>query len=274
MIFVEINPPHGASISAVIDKLKLIDSKIDKYIITDNPLSKLRMDSILSAIRIQNEFKKPVFATMSMRDKNKLGLQSSLLGANEFGITNILALTGDKAKADEKGVNEGNSNLLLSIIHSLNKGNNHCGRELNPKPNKITGYAVLPSIYNSKLKKKIEKKLSFGAKGLVTQPFFDLSNLKDFIDDFNLVNQNSAELIIGFFPFLSARTVNYINDNIPGINVPKEILDEMDLAFINGTEYETGLKLSKKIYNEILEKHENIHIMSNNNFELINQIIS
>lgn len=274
MISIEINPPHGGSISEIINDFKLSGIENDLFVVTDNPLSKLRMDSVMASIRIQEVFKKPTFATMSMRDKNKLGLQSSLLGANEFDITHILALTGDKARAnEEKGVLEGDSNLLLSIIDKLNNGTNYCGRELNPKINEITAYSVLPSIYSKNTIKKMEKKLKFGAKGFFTQPFFDITELELFINDFNSLINGNEQLFIGFFPFISAKTVNYINDNIPGINVPKEIIDEMDLAYINNTEYEVGLKLSKEIYQKIITIHNNIHIMSNNNFELIQKII-
>jgi len=94
------NPPHGASMDGIIKKIEesKVTEMIDGFSVTDNPLAKLKMSSILSAIKLQERFLKPVIATMSMRDRNKLSLQSSLLGANEFDIRIILALTGDPAK--------------------------------------------------------------------------------------------------------------------------------------------------------------------------------
>ncbi len=114
-ITVEITPPHGSSISTVIEKIEAIGlhKKVNGFSVTDNPLAKLKMDAVLSAIKVQKRFKKPVIATMSMRDRNKLSLQSTLLGANDFNIRVILALTGDPAKLSDqpevKGVLERDS---------------------------------------------------------------------------------------------------------------------------------------------------------------------
>ncbi|MCK4442830.1 MAG: methylenetetrahydrofolate reductase, partial [Sulfurovaceae bacterium] len=99
-ITVEITPPHGASIKNIIEDIKdlELDKKVAGFSVTDNPLAKLKMCATLSAVQVQQSFKKPVITTMSMRDKNKLSLQSTLLGANDFDIRTILALTGDPAK--------------------------------------------------------------------------------------------------------------------------------------------------------------------------------
>lgn len=279
MINLEINPPHGGSIKPLIDKIIAsdIDDYIDRYIVTDNPLSKLRMSSILSAIKIKEAFNKPVMPTMSMRDKNKLSLQSSLLGVNDFGLDNILILTGDKAK-DEKGVLEGNSTLLLTIIDHLNKGKNYCGRELEPKINRITPYAVTEAVITKTIKEKMIKKLRFGAKGIITQPVFDIDTLNKLKESFKEAKEETgsdATLTIGFFPIYSSKTANFINDNIPGIEVPKDILDALDLAYFKDkeTEREVGLGLSKDIFKMIRKNSKDIHIMSSNNFELLREII-
>jgi len=135
-ITVEINPPHGASIDGIIADIKKhsLQDKVTGFSCTDNPLAKLKMSGVLSAIKVQQTFNKPVIATMSMRDKNKLSLQSTLLGANDFDLRCILALTGDPAKfsdqPDVKGVLERDSTLLLSIIHHLNKGVDYSNKAL------------------------------------------------------------------------------------------------------------------------------------------------
>lgn len=277
MINLEVNPPHGGSINTLIEKIKEsnIDIHIDRYIVTDNPLSKLRMSSILSAIKIKEAFNKPVMPTISMRDKNKLSLQSSLLGANDFGLDNILVLTGDEAK-DEKGVREGDSTLLLTIIDHLNKGINYCGRELNPKVNKITPYAVTEAVITKTIKKKMIKKLDFGAKGIITQPVYELETLKRLQEAFEEAKKETgkeATLTIGYFPLFSSKTANFINDNIPGIEVPKKILDELDLAYFEENEENIGLKISKELFKMIKDNSKDVHIMSSNRFDLLKEII-
>jgi 5,10-methylenetetrahydrofolate reductase len=289
-ITVEITPPHGASIAKTIEGIKLIglDKKVSGFSVTDNPLAKLKMSGVLSAIKIQQSFGKPVIATMSMRDKNKLSLQSTLLGANDFDLRCILALTGDPAKFSDqpevKGVLERDSTLLLSIIYHLNNGVDYSTKELTPKPKPIYPFAVSNAYSKDmrRIKKKILKKLNYGARGIITQPVYDLDNAKELIEIFEECKIQStretakeAELILGQFPVVRARTANFISDKVPGITVPKNIIDEMNLASMDGAEkeQEVGFALSKKLFDDILSLHPKVHLMTHNRFDLCSKLI-
>jgi len=289
-ITVEITPPHGASIDNIIENISKIklDKKIDGFSVTDNPLAKLKMSAILSGIKIQQKFNKPVISTMSMRDKNKLSLQSSLLGANDFDLRCILALTGDPAKLSDqpevKGVLERDSTLLLSIIHHLNKGVDYSNKALSPAPQRIYPFAVSNSYSRDmlRLEKKILKKLNYGVEAIITQPVYDIENAKELIEIFENAKSKSiresaknAQLIIGQFPVVRARTTNFISDNVPGIRVPKKIIDEMNLASMDSIEkeQEIGFRLSKDIFDNIMKIHGKVHLMTHNRFDLCNDLI-
>ena len=290
-VTVEVTPPHGASMSGVIKKIEnsnLVD-KIDGFSVTDNPLAKLKMSSILSAIKLQSHFKKPVIATMSMRDRNKLSLQSSLLGANDFDIRIILALTGDPAKLSDqpevKGVLERDSTLLLSIIYRLNNGLDYSNKPLSPAPKPIYPFAVSNAYSKDMrhLQKRMIKKLNYGARAIITQPVFDIKNAKELLEIFEEAKAQSiresakeAVLIFGQFPVVRAKTVNFIADKVPGITVPKEIIEQMDLAAMDGEEkeYEVGFGLSKEILESILKIHPKVHLMTHNRFELCSELLA
>jgi 5,10-methylenetetrahydrofolate reductase len=284
-ITVEITPPHGASIDKIIESIRALglDKKVAGFSVTDNPLAKLKMDATLSAIKIQRSFNKPVIATMSMRDKNKLSLQSTLLGANDFDLRSILALTGDPAKLSDqpevKGVLERDSTLLLSIIYRLNRGLDYNNSPLNPKPKPIYPFAVSNAYAKNmnNIKKKILKKLNYGARGIITQPVYDLDNAKELIEIFEECKMESlrdtakeAKLILGQFPVVRARTANFISDRVPGITVPKHIIDEMNLAGMDGEEreQEVGFAISKEIFDDIMKIHPKVHLMTHNRFDL------
>ncbi len=289
-ITVEVTPPHGGSMSQILEKIKdagLID-KVSGFTTTDNPLAKLKMDSISAAIRIQQAFSKPVIATMSMRDKNKLSLQSALMGANDFDIRGILALTGDPAKYSDqpevKGVLERDSTLLLSIIHHLNSGVDYSKRELNPKLKPIYPFAVSNSYAKDSktLQKRMVKKLNYGARAIITQPVYDLDNAKLLLELFESAKSESirdtakdAKLILGQFPVVSAKTANFIDEHVPGISVPKSIIDEMNLASMDGKEkeHDVGFALSKQIFDEIMKIHPKVHLMTHNRFDLCSELI-
>jgi len=289
-ITVEINPPHGASIDTLLEDIKKhnLHEKVTGFSCTDNPLAKLKMSGVLSAIKIQQTFGKPVLATMSMRDKNKLSLQSTLLGANDFDLRCILALTGDPAKysdqPDVKGVLERDSTLLLSIIHHLNKGVDYSNKALKPAPKPIYPFAVSNATAKdmNSLKKRMVKKLNYGARAIITQPVYGLDNAKELLALFDEAKEMSirdtakeAHLVLGQFPIVRARTANFINDKVPGISVPKEIIDEMNLAAMDGEDMEqqVGFATSKRIFDEVMELHGKVHLMTHNRFDLCAELI-
>mgnify|MGYP000022368808 FL=1 len=289
-ITVEINPPHGASIDGLIADIKKhnLHEKVTGFSCTDHPLAKLKMSGVLSAIKKQQTFNIPFISTMSMRDKNKLSLQSTLLGANDFDLRCILALTGDPAKfsdqPDVKGVLERDSTLLLSIIHHLNKGVDYSNKALNPAPKPIYPFAVSNATAKdmNSLKKRMIKKLDYGARAIITQPVYDLENAKELLALFEEAKDMSirdtakeAHLVLGQFPIVRARTANFIDDKVPGISVPKPIIDEMNLAAMDGEdkEQEVGFALSKRIFDEMMDLHGKVHLMTHNRFDLCSQLI-
>jgi len=289
-ITVEITPPHGASIKPTIEKIRelKLHEKVAGFSVTDNPLAKLKMSGVLSAIQVQQAFEKPVIATMSMRDKNKLSLQSTLLGANDFDLRCILALTGDPAKFSDqpevKGVLERDSTLLLSIIYRLNNGFSYSNKELKPKPKPIYPFAVANAYAKDmrRIQKKMIKKLDYGARAIITQPVYDLENAKELIELFEEAKHLSirdtssqAQLILGQFPVVRAKTANFISDKVPGITVPKRIIEEMDLAAMDGAEkeQEVGFNISKVIFDDILKLHPKMHLMTHNRFDLCSELI-
>ena len=289
-ITVEINPPHGASATALIDKIhdSGLHEKVSGFSVTDNPLAKLKMSAVLTAIKVQQSFGKAVIATMSMRDRNKLSLQSTLLGANDFDLRCILALTGDPAKYSDqpevKGVLERDSTLLLSIIYHLNNGVDYSNKALHPAPRPIYPFAVSNAYAKDmrKLQKRIVKKLNYGARAIITQPVYNTENARELLELFEEAKHISiretakeAQLILGQFPIVRAKTANFIDDNVPGISVPKEIIDEMNLAAMDGEakEQEVGFALSKRLYDSVMELHGKVHLMTHNRFELCSDLI-
>jgi 5,10-methylenetetrahydrofolate reductase len=84
-----------------------------------------------------------------------------------------------------------------------------------------------------------------------------------------------AQLGLGQFPVVSAKTANFIDDKVPGINVPKVIIDEMNLAAMDGEdrEQEVGFALSKRIFDDIMEIHGKVHLMTHNRFDLCSELI-
>ena len=150
-ITLETTPGHMPTMKPIVDKIEELglDKKVDGFSTTDNPLAKLKYNAILGALTLQNRFNKPVLATVSMRDRNKIALQSDLLGANDHNVRAFLTLTGDSAKISDqpnsKGVFEGDSTLMLDIIKCFNAGIDYAGKPFKFKPETILGFSVVNS---------------------------------------------------------------------------------------------------------------------------------
>ncbi len=289
-ITLETTPGHMPTIENITTKIKELQlyKKVDAFTTTDNPLAKLKYNAILAAIKLQQQFKKPVIATMSMRDRNKIALQSDLLGANDFDVRAILALTGDPAKISDqpntKGCFEGDSTLLLDIIRFFNAGIDYAGKEFKIRPKKIYPFAVSNAYAKNPntLLKKFKKKIEHGAVGVITQPVFDIDNVKRLLAFFDEARSGFAneraksQLILGFFPITKLKTAQFLASHVPGINVPRSWIDELYKAHKDGEkkEFEVGFALSRELFAQIEALHPKIHIMTANRFDLADAILS
>jgi len=288
-ITLETTPGHSANFSQTIDKIEDLglQNLVDGFSTTDNPLAKLKYNALFAARLLQERFDKPVIATMSMRDRNKIALQSDLLGANEIDVRAILALTGDPATISDqpnaKGVFEADSSLLLDIISAFNSGMDYAAKPLKEAPKPIYPFAVVNSFAKNPktLQKKMQKKIKHGAIGIITQPVYDLDNAKELLELKERANKEccsenkSAELILGVFPITKLRTAQFLSAHVPGINVPPCWIDKLREAHAKGgdEEYKVGFELSKKLFEDLKDLHPKIHLMTANQFHIAKEIL-
>lgn len=288
-ITLETTPPKEPNINGVIEKIAKLDlaSKVDGFSVTDNPLAKLKYSPFFAALKLQQTFGKPVISTLSMRDRNKIALQSDLLGANDFDVRAILALTGDPASMSDqphtKGVFEGNSLMLLDIIKSFNQGFDYAGRPFKTAPKQIYPFAVTNSYAKNfaHLEKKLNKKIQNGALGIISQPVYDTENAIKLLETFNNAKSSfdddraNSQLIFGIFPITRLRTAQFLSAHVPGIFVPQNWIDEMSSAAKIGEDEEqkVGMELSKNLFNEIKKIHPKIHLMTANKFEIAAELL-
>ena len=283
----EITPLHGLGVLPIVNKLEKTSliKAIDAFIVTDNPLARLKSSSIVTASKLQERFQKPSIATISMRDRNKIALQADILGANELGVRSILALTGDSANASDqpkvKGVFEANSQLLLEIVKCFNAGIDYSGKPFAYPPEPILSFAVCnASVNNPKtLRNKIASKLRFSPLGIISQPVYSLQNARMLRDIFQNAKADfkecQTELIFGFFPVVRLRTAQFLNSHVPGVLIPTEWVLELEKAkkISEDEELKVGMELSKTLLRELLDFHTKVHIMGANNFTLLDDII-
>ena len=288
-ITLETTPSHEPIFDNIIEKIKQYDlaKKIDGFSTTDNPLAKLKYNAFFTSIKLQQEFNKPVITTMSMRDRNKIALQSDLLGGNDFDVRAILALTGDPAHMSDqphtKGVFESNSNMLLEIIQSFNNGMDYAGKPFKTAPKTIYPFSVINSYAKNmkSLEKKMFKKIQNGTRGIITQPVYDIDNAKELLKYFNNAkekfndNRNKSQLILGIFPITRLRTAQFLSSHVPGIYVPQMWIDKLTIASKISIEEErkVGMKLSDDLLKSIQKFHPKVHLMTANKFDIADELL-
>jgi 5,10-methylenetetrahydrofolate reductase len=286
----ETTPSHEPSFDNIISQIEKygLEKKVDGFSTTDNPLAKLKYNALFASIKLQQKFKLPVIATMTMRDRNKIALQSDLLGANDFDVRAILALTGDPAKMSDqphvKGVFEDNSLMLLRMIYSFNNGMDFAGRLFKIAPKTISPFAVINSYAKNfkSLEKKMIAKIQHGAVGIISQPVYDIKNAKKLLEYFNSAKGQfsdqrlKSQLIIGVFPITKLRTAQFLSSNVPGIFVPQDWIDALTKASKVSIDEErkVGMELSDKLLKDIQKLHPKVHLMTANKSDIANELLA
>ena len=266
-------PPRGGDPTRSLKIAQLLKYKVHAVNITDGSRAVMRMCSLaMSKLLLENGIE-PVMQ-ISCRDRNKIALQSDILGANALGIKNILCITGDSVKAGDqpntKAVHELESVKLLKQIKEFNQGNDPILQILNDqKTNIYPGAAADPSCKNFKgLKMRTEKKKKAGARFLQTQMVMDKKYLLDFCK--YISEPLEIPVLAGVFLLKSYKNALFINKHVPGANIPNNILKRLENS---NNQLEEGINIAAEQVKDFLEISQGVHIMAVKSEHLIPEIL-
>ncbi len=264
VVTAEVGPPKGTDIKEMIHHMEILKGKVDAVNVTDNQSAVMRICSMaVSKIAMEHGLE-PIFQ-MTCRDRNRIGLQSDLLGANILGIKNVLCMTGDHVSAgDHKGakpVYDVESVQLLKIVDGLNNGKDMSGNELKGSTDFFQGAVVTPEANPIEPQLiKFEKKIRAGAKFFQTQAIYDIEKFKEFMKH---ARKFPVKILAGFVVLKSAGMANFLNNNVPGIRVPQVLIDELKAA---GKEkaLDTGMNITTRHIRQLKEEKicDGVHIMA------------
>jgi len=230
VVTAEIAPPKGTDLSealAAVEKL----TGITAVNVTDNQGANMRLSSLALAARLQQQGTETVLQ-LTCRDRNRMALQSDLLGAASFGIENLLLLSGDHSKfgdhPDSRPVFDLDSVQLLDMAAGLMAGTDMAGKSLDGVPEFFPGAAVNPAAEPFELMfQKVAKKVDSGARFFQTQSVFDRETLERFM---LAMQPLQVPVIAGVLLIRSSRMARFLNDNIPGVQVPETLVQRLDSA--------------------------------------------
>lgn len=233
----EIGPPKGSDPNKIREKGEMLRGCADAFNVTDNQTAVVRMSSMAGCCILLNMNLEPVMQ-MACRDRNRIALQSDVLGAAAIGVKNILCITGDHQSfgnhPDSKGVYDVDSIQLIQIIKNMrDKGIFQSGDEiLSGRPEIFIGAATNPFIDPYELTVgRLEKKIQAGADFIQTQTVFNVDKFNMWMDEVRSRGlEKKTHILAGVTPLKSLKMTERMKYHVPGVDLPGEIFKRMKHA--------------------------------------------
>jgi methylenetetrahydrofolate reductase (NADPH) len=280
----EVGPPRGPDADEVLKKAEILKGLADGYNVTDNQTAVVRMSSIAGSKILLDAGLEPV-AQMTCRDRNRIAMQSDLLGAAALGLKNILAISGDHQRAGSsgklkghpgaKGVFDVDSIQLLAILKGMrDDGVQAGGDSLTSKPAFFIGAAWTPLGPPKEFRVlRLAKKVAAGADFIQTQAVYDVKAFAEQLAkaaDMGLAEKTA--ILPGIIVPRSAGMLRYMHNNVPGVVVPDELIARLADAADPAAE---GLKVTVELIRQVRELPgvKGVHLQAIEAEELLPDII-
>ena len=267
----ELGPPRGADRSVIEKKAAILKGYGDAFNITDCQTAVVRMSSIAAGRIVLDAGLEPIIQ-MTCRDRNRIAIQSDLLGAAALGAKNLLCLTGDHQKFGDhpmaKGVFDIDSIQLIQMVKILRDEKKfQSGQELKAsEPKFFIGAAENPFADPFKFRAiRLAKKITAGADFIQTQIIYNVKKFKEWmkmVTDMGL--HEKAFILAGVAPLKSAGMAKHMKHNVPGMDVPDEVMDRMTAASAAKKGKEEGIKICLEVIEQVREIKgiSGVHIMA------------
>jgi len=259
VVTAECGPPRGADAEVIRKKGEILRGFVDGINVTDNQTSVVRMSSLSACVILKNMGLEPILQ-MVCRDRNRIALQSDILGAAALGINNILCLSGDHQKFGDhpqgKNVYDIDSIQLIQTVKRMrDEGKFIGGEEIKGKPMLFIGAAENPFADPFEIRAaRLAKKVAAGCEFIQTQCIYNIDRFARWME---MVRERGLHercaILAGVTPFKSVGMARYMKNNVPGMDVPDEMIERM-----KNTPKEKQAEEGIKICVETIEKLKEI----------------
>jgi len=270
VVTAEIAPPKGVDVAPALATASAF-SGVTAVNVTDNQGANMRMSPLAVAALLVREGIEPILQ-LTCRDRNRLALQSDLLGAAALGVENVLVLSGDHARFGDhpgaKSVFDLDSVQLLQVVDGLMAGHDMVGKSLTGIPRFFAGAAVTPEAEPFELMfQKFAKKVENGARFFQTQAVFDPVKLERFMA---VARPLGVPVLLGVLLLKSSRMARFLNDNIPGVRVPAVLIERLERA---ARPLDEGVAIAREMAAAARRHCQGVHLMTLGHEERIPEIL-
>jgi len=264
VVSAEVGPPKGIHVEHLLEEAKTYLSGITAVNVTDNQSSVMRLGSLAMSKALKDEGLTPIYQ-LTCRDRNRIALQSDILSAAMLGIENLLLLTGDHTKMGDhpqaKPVFDLDSVSLIHTVKKLEEGVDLGGNALIGEPPKFAKGAVVSPCSDSVDAQlaKMERKVRAGADYFQTQAVFEPEKFIKFMEK---AKQFGKPVQVGIIIPKSAGMAKFMNNNVAGVHVPDDMIEELKKDKEKTKAGITGVEIAARIIKECKPYCQGVHIMA------------
>ncbi len=267
VVTAEVAPPMTASTNKLCSNVELVKPYVAAVNFTDSPSATPRMSSWACSSMAAGRGVEAVMQ-IAARDRTRIGLQAEVLGATTLGVRNILCLSGDSMKLapgprGRMDVVDLDSVQMLWILRRMRDEAKYLdGREMKFPPKFFLGAAASPFASEPKFQAlREQKKVNAGAQFFQTNLVFDADHMEIWLNE--LANRRILDkvfILIGITPLKTYKMARYMNDEVPGVTIPENLLQRMEAAEAKGTASEEGVSIALELIGRIKQlKGQGIH---------------
>ncbi|MDD9857908.1 MAG: methylenetetrahydrofolate reductase [Gammaproteobacteria bacterium] len=259
----ELSPPKGADLSALFAKAERLRDAADAFNLTDSAAARMTMDPAAAGHHLLKRGIEPIVQITS-RDKNRIAIQSGMLGAAALGISNLVVMGGDPPRIGDhpeaKGVNDLFSSEIIAAASALNNGADHAGNPLKGGTDFLVGSVCNPGAGD--LDAEVEntrRKRDAGARFFQTQAIYRIDQLQAFLER---LNDPGITILAGIIPVKSVKMATYMNQRVPGIDIPEAVIERIFAAERAGRVVEESLEIAASTIGGLQALCGGVHIMA------------
>ncbi len=262
-ISVELLPPRTPDVTALLQAAKgLKDAGVDLINLPDGPRASARISNMVAGHLIEREVGLETLLHICCRDRNLLGMQSDLMGAAALGMANLLIITGDPPYQgnypDVTAVFDVDSIGLCNIVDNLNHGLDAGGNHMDEQTHFCFGAAFNQTATDAEREAgRFEWKIKAGIDFAITQPVFDA---EAFLKLIPTLPEDRPPILAGLWPLRSLRNAEFLASEVPGVEVPDEIVERMRQADAVGKAGEEGVAIAAEILEKLMHHVEGFQI--------------
>jgi methionine synthase I (cobalamin-dependent)/5,10-methylenetetrahydrofolate reductase len=251
---VELLPPKGIAAGKVLENGRILKEKgVDAINIPDGARATARMGAMFLALQMAHQSGIEPILHYCCRDRNLIGMQGDLLGLYASGLRNILIITGDPPKLgsypDATAVFDVDAIGLTNMVTRLNHGLDLGGTPIGMPTGYFVGVGANPGAVDIDYElKRFRYKVEAGAEFAITQPVFDIEQLKSFL---KAVEKHRIPVVAGIWPLASLRNAEFMRNEVPGVVVPDHVMERMRKADAEGRGHEEGGRIARETLEEM-----------------------